>query len=444
MEKSKFIIKNKIKIVKRPWGEEQWFAFTNDYIGKIFFVKKNYRLSLAYHLMKDETIYLLKGKAKLELEDEKAQIQDIYLDEGESVRIKNGRRHRFNALDDCKVLEVSTPEADDIIRVADDYGRENILSVNENNVCCVGGACMNLLLSTLNEVPRFGTGTTIDEIVLRSAGESLNVAYPLARLKIPVSIITYITDDAYGKMIYKDILKYSINSTGLQLIKNDKTGITICLINKSGDRILIDYPGLKSKMNKNTIYENFHVIEKSKYIYFGGYFNHPRIGFKEYRDILNKVKKMKKIVLLDTCWDPKNFDKKTIKELLEILSYVDIFLPNYEEGKAISKKENPSDIIEFFEKQGIQSLFLKLGPKGSAAFYKNEVKFQNAFDVKVKDTVGAGDAFNAGVIYGFIKNYNLEKILKISTAISNIVITKDKERYPDLKELSVFLRKHPE
>ena len=307
--------KNHIVIVKKPWGEEHIFAATKDYLGKIFYVKKNHRLALGYHLIKDETIFLLKGRAKVELENKKGQFSEILLSKEESIRIKNGIKHRFTALEDCKVLEVSTGEANDLVRFADDYGRETDNREYTESVCCIGGVCVNLLLSTLNEVPRFGTATVTNKMILRSAGESLNIAFPLANLGIPVSVIANISDDEYGKTIFRDILKHPISIEGISLIRNDKTGLTVCLINESGDRSIIDYPGLKLKMTESMIKSRMDIVEKSKYLYLGGYYNHPGIGFKGYKNILNKFKKMDKITFLDPCWDPKNFNNQSIKDI---------------------------------------------------------------------------------------------------------------------------------
>lgn len=298
---------------------------------------------------------------------------------------------------------------------------------------------MYLILSTFNQVPDFGRSFTINKAILRPAGESLNAAFPLAKLNIPVSVISMIGNDYFGKIILKDILNYSIDIKGLKKINNEKTGISICLINKKGDRSIIDYLGVKSKIDKDLIYRNIAIIEKSGYIYIGGYYLHPGIGFKGYLDILKNMKKMGKIIFFDTGWDPNNFNNKSINEILKILEYIDVFLPNYEEGKAISNKKDPIEIIDFFKNEGIKNIFLKLGSKGCAGFYKDEIKFQDTFPVKVKDTAGAGDAFNAGVIFGFINEYDLDKILIFSNALSSLVVSRDENRFPTFEEVKGFL-----
>lgn len=109
--------------VEKPWGYELIYAETEKYVGKVIFVRKGEQLSLQYHKIKDETMYLYRGRAKLEIQDAKDQSQIIELSPGESYHIEPGCRHRVIAVEDCEILEVSTAELDDVVRLEDKYGR---------------------------------------------------------------------------------------------------------------------------------------------------------------------------------------------------------------------------------------------------------------------------------------------------------------------------------
>jgi mannose-6-phosphate isomerase-like protein (cupin superfamily) len=109
--------------VEKPWGYELIYAETEKYAGKILFVRKGHQLSLQYHKVKDETMYLYSGRAQLELQNPKGQNQIIELSPGKSYHIEPGSQHRVTALEDCEILEVSTPELDDVVRLEDRYGR---------------------------------------------------------------------------------------------------------------------------------------------------------------------------------------------------------------------------------------------------------------------------------------------------------------------------------
>lgn len=109
--------------VEKPWGHEEIWAETTRYVGKTLVVRAGHRLSLQHHEVKDETIRVAVGTLALTLEDAHGVLQELSLGPGQVVRIPPGRRHRMLAITDVEILEVSTPELDDIVRHEDDYGR---------------------------------------------------------------------------------------------------------------------------------------------------------------------------------------------------------------------------------------------------------------------------------------------------------------------------------
>jgi len=111
------------KVVEKPWGHEEIFAVTGDYVGKVLVIRAGHQLSLQFHKVKEETIYLASGEMQLELEDEQGQVQVLTLTRGMHAHIAPGKKHRMSAVSDCEVFEVSTPHLDDVVRLEDKYGR---------------------------------------------------------------------------------------------------------------------------------------------------------------------------------------------------------------------------------------------------------------------------------------------------------------------------------
>lgn len=109
--------------VEKPWGHELIWARTGRYVGKILYIRAGHKLSLQYHKSKDETVCLQKGRMQLLLEDAQGQLREHVLNPGDAHHIAPLRKHRMIALEDCEVLEVSTPELDDVVRLEDSYGR---------------------------------------------------------------------------------------------------------------------------------------------------------------------------------------------------------------------------------------------------------------------------------------------------------------------------------
>ena len=109
--------------VEKPWGYELIWARTDRYVGKILHIREGEALSLQYHRVKDETIRVLAGRLRLETGVDGAAPQTRVLESGDGAHIPPGTRHRMEALEECDLVEVSTPELDDVVRLEDRYGR---------------------------------------------------------------------------------------------------------------------------------------------------------------------------------------------------------------------------------------------------------------------------------------------------------------------------------
>jgi mannose-6-phosphate isomerase-like protein (cupin superfamily) len=110
--------------VDKPWGHELIWAKTDDYAGKLLFVRAGCSLSLQFHKEKDESWYVLAGRAEVELgEVGQAVTKSEVVGAGAAFRFRPGTVHRVQAVEDTTILEVSTPQLDDIVRLEDSYGR---------------------------------------------------------------------------------------------------------------------------------------------------------------------------------------------------------------------------------------------------------------------------------------------------------------------------------
>ena len=111
--------------VEKPWGWELIWALSEAYAGKILFVRAGHALSLQFHNEKDESWLVQAGRAKIELGavGETVLAEDV-VGPGAAFRYRPGTVHRITALEDTTILEVSTPQLDDVVRLADAYGRE--------------------------------------------------------------------------------------------------------------------------------------------------------------------------------------------------------------------------------------------------------------------------------------------------------------------------------
>jgi mannose-6-phosphate isomerase-like protein (cupin superfamily) len=111
-------------IVPKPWGHELIWARTDRYVGKILHIRAGEALSLQYHRVKDETIMVLSGRMQLVYFADGEEPRSRLLEARQPFHVTPGLRHRMIAVTDVDVLEVSTTELDDVVRLEDRYGRE--------------------------------------------------------------------------------------------------------------------------------------------------------------------------------------------------------------------------------------------------------------------------------------------------------------------------------
>jgi quercetin dioxygenase-like cupin family protein len=109
--------------VEKPWGYEIRWAVTERYAGKLIHIDRGHQLSLQYHVQKEESIHVLAGVMDLQLESNSGDVETHRLTAGMSAHIRPGRKHRFVAVEDTDLVEVSSPEIDDVVRIEDNYGR---------------------------------------------------------------------------------------------------------------------------------------------------------------------------------------------------------------------------------------------------------------------------------------------------------------------------------
>jgi mannose-6-phosphate isomerase-like protein (cupin superfamily) len=109
--------------VTKPWGHEEIFARTERYVGKILFIRAGEALSLQYHECKEETLRVLDGVVEFTAGASEGELESHRLEQGAVFHVPPGTLHRMTAVTDCRLLEVSTTELDDVVRLEDRYGR---------------------------------------------------------------------------------------------------------------------------------------------------------------------------------------------------------------------------------------------------------------------------------------------------------------------------------
>lgn len=309
-------------------------------------------------------------------------------------------------------------------------------------VCIIGNLNVDLVMGPLNQPPEWEKEKVVRYFQVRTSGQVGYLAKALARLGVKVDIIANVGEDFYGEFILNDLQRFNINTKGIKILENKKTGVTIALVNPKGERALISYLGSMKYFRSEDIKEKWDLIQKSDYIIFNGYFLLPHLTFDAAKNFLTQIKQEGKMVVLDTGWDPSDWPFYHIKEIRELLRYTDIFLPNLAEAKIISQEEEIKNLLNTICKLGPQVVAVKMGSKGSIAIKEGKIFKQPSFKVKAVDTTGAGDTFNAGFIYGIIKGWEIDISLRFANALASLYISDMQDRYPHPEKIWQFVEQN--
>lgn len=309
-------------------------------------------------------------------------------------------------------------------------------------VYTIGNLTLDIIVSSLQDVPLWGTEENVDKILYRTAGNLSNVIFALKKMEINPIVFGNVGNDLNGKFILDDLIKKGIDTSLIKIEKNTRTSITIALIRVDGERIFITYPGQLSFINGRFLNNIIKNIENNSIVFFSSLFQFPNLELDDLLLFFKKLKEKKCLTSLDTGWDPNGWSNKTITNIKKMLKYIDIFLPNLIEAQAIAKTKIEEKLLKVLKDTGVKSVIIKKGAKGSIALINDKIIEKRAYKTICRDSTGAGDAFNAGIIYSLIMKKTNPEMLQFANATSSIVISKLQNRYPTINEIEKIIKKN--
>jgi sugar/nucleoside kinase (ribokinase family) len=298
----------------------------------------------------------------------------------------------------------------------------------------IGDVNIDLLLSPIKSYPKKDFQQKIPWLKIEVGGGAAHIALALSKLGLKTKLIGLIGKDPFGNFIIEKIKKFGVENS-LKTIEKE-TGISIGINFEDGSRSLLTYRGTNSLFSIH----HFNLSEiEGNVLFLTGY------GLLEkFRKDAEKVLKFAKSKGMITCLEPDvkggiNFKRK---KFFQILKFVDFFFPDFEEAKALTQEKSLEKILKKFFRFGCKVVALKLGEKGCIIAKKDKIIKVPAIKTKVVNPTGAGDFFNAGFIFGYLKYKSLEKAGMFGNAVAAFAIsTFCDERYPNKKKLKILLTK---
>lgn len=309
------------------------------------------------------------------------------------------------------------------------------MSGSKFDVVAIGEINVDLILSG-NVQPAFGqTEKLVREANLCIGSSAAIFACGAARLGLKTAIVGKVGRDIFGQFMTDSLAAKGIDTSALVTDQEIRTGVSV-ILSEGQDRAILTYPGTISALRFPEI--DFSVIQRARHLHLSSFFlldslrpDIPRLCREAHEAGLT--------VSLDTNYDPA---EKWNGGLHEALRYVDIFLPNAAEVKAVAGQELVENAVEILAEK-IPFVAVKLGEQGAMAKKRSAPAILlGSQKVDVVDTVGAGDSFDAGFLFGFLQGWELRETLELAICCGSLSTRKSggTEAQPDLNEAMQFIR----
>lgn len=284
----------------------------------------------------------------------------------------------------------------------------------------------------------------VSEIYLMSAGSAGYCGIDMARLGLKVCLLSNVADDVFGHWILEQLQSEKIETSGVEIEKGHQSGIGVyMLLFGSGKRPLTARLATHAPWQVRMPKQAWQLIRKSRLLHCSGYLHYPIMWEGATEDLFKQAKREGLITSLDPQFPIGAVKKPWIKYFGGLLKYVDLLLVDEDEALNITGARSVEKAIEKLGVEGPQLIAVKCGEKGAIVYSEGQTVTQPIFEVKdVKDTIGAGDAFDAGIIYAKLKGMELKEAVRFASAVAAITVRGigGTQTAPSASEVKKFLR----
>ena len=236
----------------------------------------------------------------------------------------------------------------------------------------------------------------------------------MARLGCKVGFIGKIAWDREGKFLLKNLKKEKVDVSEVKIVKYGTSGVVLGFVDKNGARALYVNPGVNDTIKMNEIDKNY--VKRTKFLHLSSF-----VGVESFKTQVDVLKKLPENVKVS--FDPGAlYARLGLSHLEQIIERTFVLMPNVRELALLLGVRLNSDYREnanLLLNRGVKIVAVKLGKRGCYVTSRNENHLIDAFNVKVRDTTGAGDAFCAGFLYGLIKGLSLDECGRIGNFVAS-------------------------
>ncbi len=245
-------------------------------------------------------------------------------------------------------------------------------------------------------------------------GSAANTIVGLARLGLKTGFVGKVANDREGRLLLNEFRKEKVDTQGIVVVKNAQSGIAMGFVDENGERALYVAPGVNDTIDLKEVSLDY--VAKAELLHITSF-----VGRKSSETQKKLVEQLPEHVKVS--FDPGMlYSRKGLTELEPLIKRASVMLPNEVELKLLTGKDYEKG-AKMLKAQGVEIVAVKLGNKGCFVTNKKESHVVKTFKVEVVDTTGAGDAWNAGFLYGLLRNRGLRTCGRLGNFVASRCIT---------------------
>jgi sugar/nucleoside kinase (ribokinase family) len=283
------------------------------------------------------------------------------------------------------------------------------LNTKQYDILTFGDLCVDLIVTGKDVVPQFGQFEKLVENYELEMGGSCSIfACQAARLGLRVGILGRVGDDDFGRLVLRRLVESGVDVQHVRVDPALKTGLGIALC-KENDRAILTYPGSLNAIFPEEVSDE--LLCSARHLHHGSFFLQTNLR-PAIAGIFARARAFGLTTSLDTNWDPAETWDGALRETLP---QTDIFFPNEQEARFISRTSDLEEAIRVFKELGVAITAVKQGEKGALVLSRDESHSCVLPAATGGDSIGAGDSFDAGFLAGWLRGLPLEQCLRIAS-----------------------------
>jgi sugar/nucleoside kinase (ribokinase family) len=282
------------------------------------------------------------------------------------------------------------------------------------DVVCLGILVADVIARPVDELPPAGSLRLVESISLRGGGCALNTATALSRLGVSAAVAGKLGVDRFGDYLLHLLDDRRIDRRAVLRDSMVPTSATIVLVADDGERTFLHFPGANAQLASAELDVDF--LCSGRVLHIAGALVLDGLDGEPLAELLAEAKRRGVTTCVDTVWDPTD----RWARILPCLPHVDLFTPSLPEARAITQEHDVEAVCRSLRRSGARDVVLKLGPDGC---YVAGIGCVAPFHVHAVDGTGAGDAFVAGLLFGLLQEWPLERAARIANAAGALATT---------------------